>query len=52
MDLITDLWPVILPIITAIGGWIANRIVSHNKITTVQMNAEIERTELNSKLDA
>ena len=52
MDLITDLWTVILPIITAIGGWIANRIVSHNKITTVQMNAEIERIELNSKLDA
>lgn len=52
MDLITDLWPVFLPIITAIGGWIANRIVSHNKITTVQMNAEIEKIELNSKLDA
>ena len=42
MDLITDLWPVLLPIITAIGGWIANWIVSRNKITTAQTNAELE----------
>lgn len=52
MDVITDLWPVFLPIITAIGGWIANWIVSRNKITTAQTNAEIEKIELKSQLDA
>lgn len=52
MDIITDLWPVFLPIITAIGGWIANWIVSRNKITTAQTNAEIEKIELKSQLDA
>lgn len=52
MDLITDLWPVILPIITAIGGWVANWIINRNKITTAQTNAELEKIELNSQLDA